>query len=173
LEKCRIALDEYEESNDLEMENLKHELNRHEDNQNHYKTIAQEYKNERDEVRQKLRSITEKLNDRNASIVTIEKEVQRVKAHFEEKENVLIKQHSLDIDELNKKYEKDRQQSSFFMAEKDALLQKLRELNMQNSKLSSVKLGIEGELKQAKIELEKERVKSNDRLLKLKKLINE
>jgi predicted nucleic acid-binding Zn-ribbon protein len=67
--------------------------------------MAQEYKQERDSARENLQVMTHKLEERNASISTIEKEVERVKLHFENKEQKLKESHKRELEAFHLKHQ--------------------------------------------------------------------
>ncbi len=82
-------------SEQLEYErNVSHEIKKELDNQQavvkHFQSIVNEYKVERDSLRNELDAVSEKLLQRNHSINLIEQEVLKVTEAFKKKEAALI-----------------------------------------------------------------------------------
>ena len=71
-----------------------------EGNEQHYRSIAQEYKVERDHFRSLSDSLHLKLSERNASIEKIEQEVQKVEMQFQEKIAAIEISHKHELESL-------------------------------------------------------------------------
>jgi hypothetical protein len=67
--------------------------------------IAQEYKAERDQIREKHDAVQMKLAERNASIEKIEQEVHRVQQQFQAKHETLVLSHNQEMQALISQYQ--------------------------------------------------------------------
>lgn len=71
-----------------------------EGNEQHYRTIAQEYKVERDQFRSLSEGLQSKLSERNASIEMIEQEVRKVEVNFQQKIALMELTHKHELESL-------------------------------------------------------------------------
>lgn len=133
--------------------------------------MAHEYKVERDDARQQLDNTSSKLAERNSSIEQIEKEVKKVKEQFEAQLKEMGNNHQHAIQELTLKQESGNQNSRFFLAEKDSLLRRINELNMQLDTAIKQRQKLEKDLKIVLSQFDLEKAKSQEKISKLKHLI--
>jgi DNA repair ATPase RecN len=141
--------------------------------EHHYRSLSNDYKVQCEEWRRKYETLQQKLNERNLMIEKIEKEVERVKNTFESKQQELIQAHKSEMQRLEEKYQTDQQNALFYITEKEALLQRIKDQQKWSQKLQKQKEQLEKELKFVLTELEKERLKSSQKLSQLKKLLIE
>jgi DNA repair ATPase RecN len=139
----------------------------------HFRSLSDDYKLQCEEWRRKYETLQQKLNERNVMIEKIEKEVERVKMAFETKQQELIQAHKSEVLSMEQKYQVDQQNALFYITEKEALLQRMKDQQKWNQKLQRQKDQLEKELKFVLTELEKERTKSSQKLSQLKKLLIE
>ena len=92
--------------------NISFELKKELENQqtiiNHFQSIVNDYKEERDSLRKEFDAVSEKLSERNNSINMIEQEVKKVTDAFKRKEAALIQEREeavkkKDLEHLNMK----------------------------------------------------------------------
>jgi chromosome segregation ATPase len=76
--------------------NISYELKKELENQqnivNHFQSIVNDYKLDRDSLRKELDAVSQKLTERNHSINMIEQEVKKVTDAFKRKESALIQE---------------------------------------------------------------------------------
>lgn len=84
----------------LQLTSLPLKLESVEENEQHYRSIAQEYKVEREHFRSLSDSLQSKLSERNASIEKIEQEVQKVEMQFQQKIAAIEISHKHELESL-------------------------------------------------------------------------
>ncbi|KAJ3327047.1 hypothetical protein HDU91_004492 [Kappamyces sp. JEL0680] len=177
LDNARDAFEEQEEKEHLSLKTLKQDvggpdadtqLETLEANEQHYKAIAQEYKIERDQLREQYALVQAKLEERNASIEKIEHEVLKVQQHFQSKQDLLEKTHKQEIQSIILQHESDKQKADFYIKEKESLISKLKQTQSQLLLVSKQRNDLETELKFVVGQLDVERMRSSQKMAKLK-----
>ncbi|KAJ3262048.1 Leucine-rich repeat-containing protein 23 [Boothiomyces macroporosus] len=173
LELSSEYLQEYEQKEKSEYQELEDQVREYRENQESYRAMAQDYKLERDELRQEVISLTEKLNQRNASIEMIEKEVEKVKKNFDQKQQALIDKQQSEVQELEQKYSAEMAELSYYKSEKESILHQLRQTQSLLHKCTLQKDNIEKELRFVLMEMDKQKKASDAKMAKLLATVKE
>ncbi|KAJ3326287.1 Molybdenum cofactor synthesis protein 1 [Boothiomyces sp. JEL0866] len=173
LEQSHEYLQEYEEKDKAEYHEMQEQLREYKENQDSYRAMAQDYKAERDDLRQEIVALTEKLNQRNSSIELIEKEVEKVKKSFEMKQQALVENHKIELQELEKKYTVELSEISYYKSEKESLIHQLKQAQSLLQKCTHQKDDIEKELKFVLTEMDRQKKTLEAKMAKLLATVKE
>ena len=121
---------------------LKAELETQENVIKHFQSLVHEYKDERDELRHELALVTKKLQERTQSIDAIESEVLKARDAFRKKEESItrekeeaLKNKELEHLEMRLTFEAQTEKLNIYEKEREAFVQKIRELEYASEAL--------------------------------------